>query len=459
MALAVAQSKFLATPGGSGPFTITFSSALTAGNTVYLFVMGSYFNGTLPSAAWTLESTNGPGGATGTQYLLSRTVQAGDGTTPPAIMTSTNAGFRIIGIEISGNPSVESIVQSTSASAPIAGPTTAHANDLGLLASGSGAGFGAYTPATGWTSAQNDAGGSTTLDYVAVPIVGTSLTASPSWSVGGTSAHWMSVALTPAAAPKTATGGMAFGGIKFGGAGDRTETATGGVAFGGIKFAASGTDRHTGVGGMHFGGIAIHANAADLGKGPASTLPPSTIQNSQLQPTTWNVPIVDKNTGFPSPEFQRKWQKQFAILEAQAKVNAAVVPKAYNNALVTSALGAAQTYSDSGDTATLSAANSYTDGKTVTLNGHVVSLGGSLTLTTTDIFANWSVSGGVITQSVPGGAASYVVNGETGATLQVNRYSTNANASQVSGRKARGTIASPSSVTQNDVVFQQVGSG
>jgi len=194
--LSVVQSKLVSIGVGSGPFTITFNSALTAGNTVYLFVMGAYSNGSFPSAAWVLESTNGPGGSTGTQYLLSRVVQGGDGTTPPAIMTSTSAGFVIVGIEIAGGPpQVENIVQSTSTSAPIAGPTTANNNDLGLLASGSGSGFGTYTPASGWTNDQNNGGGSTSLDHIAVPTSGTSLTASPSWSAGGTSGHWMSVAL------------------------------------------------------------------------------------------------------------------------------------------------------------------------------------------------------------------------------------------------------------------------
>ena len=194
MALSPGQSKY-AQVTGSGPFSVTFASPLTAGNTCYLFVMGSFNNGAFATSDWTIESTNGPGGSSNTQYLLSRIVQGGDGATPPVFFTSTNAGFRVIGIEISGNPAVESIVQSTSTSAPVAGPTTTHNNDLGLLASGSGSGFGSYTAASGWTNDQNDASGSTTLDHIAVPTSGTSLTASPSWSVGGTSAHWMSVAL------------------------------------------------------------------------------------------------------------------------------------------------------------------------------------------------------------------------------------------------------------------------
>lgn len=103
--------------------------------------------------------------------------------------------------------------------------------------------------------------------------------------------------------------------------------------------------------------------------------------------------------------------------------------------------------------------NSALANSSVTLNTHSLSLGGTLTLSTTDIFADWSVSGHTLTQSAVGGNALYVLQGETGAQFQVTRYSTNANASQVSGRKARGTIAAPTVVAQNDIVFQQVGSG
>jgi hypothetical protein len=194
MALAVVQSKFVNIGSGSGPFQITFTSSLTTGNKCYLFVMGAYFNGGF-TAGWTIESTNGPGSSSATQYMISRTVQGGDGTTPPAFLTSTNAAFRIIGIEISGGASIEAIVQNVSTGAPVAGPTTTHNNDLGLLASGANGGFGSYTPSAGWTNDQYDTGGSTILDHIAVPSSGTSLTASPSNTVGGTTGHWMSVAL------------------------------------------------------------------------------------------------------------------------------------------------------------------------------------------------------------------------------------------------------------------------
>lgn len=37
----------------------------------------------------------------------------------------------------------------------------------------------------------------------------------------------------------------------------------------------------------------------------------STLTN-KVNPLAWNVPIVDTKTGFPSPEFQRKWAQQAA---------------------------------------------------------------------------------------------------------------------------------------------------
>lgn len=207
MALAVVQSKF-ASVGTSPPYQITFNSALTAGNICYLFLYGSLNTASLNTTDWTVESTNGPGGGTGTQYLLSRVVQGGDGATPPVFATGTVASFAVCGIEISGSPLVEAIVQSTSTSAPIAGPTTANNNDLGLLASGGGSGFGGYTPSAGWTNDINDGAGSTSLDHIAVPSSGTSLTASPSWAAGGTSGHWMNVALKINAATNVSLTGV-----------------------------------------------------------------------------------------------------------------------------------------------------------------------------------------------------------------------------------------------------------
>lgn len=83
-------------------------------------------------------------------------------------------------------------------------------------------------------------------------------------------------------------------------------------------------------------------------------------------------------------------------------------------------------------------------------------VGMGLTIGGTEL-AWFTASGGVISRD--GGALSLTLQAEAAATLLVVRYSTNANAPQISARKARGTIASPATVVQNDIVFQQIGSG
>ena len=139
------------------------------------------------------------------------------------------------------------------------------------------------------------------------------------------------------------------------------------------------------------------------------------------------------------------------------------------------ALATAEAYSDAGDATTLASAhtfsanganltagtvpNSALANSSITLNTHSVSLGGSLVLTATDIFADWSVSGHAITQAAVGSAASYTIQGEGSTIFIASRYSTNANGAQFSARKARGTISSPSAVVTSDFVFQMIGSG
>lgn len=161
-------------------------------------------------------------------------------------------------------------------------------------------------------------------------------------------------------AARAGTGGLAFSGVSFSGAGHRSESGSATLAFAGVSFAGVGSAKHTGAGAMHFAGITLSATGADLRRAPSSNIA-TTLQNDKLQQLTWNIAAVDPNTGFPTPEFQRKWQKQFSILEAQQKINAAVVPKAYIDAQITSALGAAQTYADGKANAALAAAEAYTD--------------------------------------------------------------------------------------------------
>lgn len=448
--------------GSSGhPGTVQFGGAPLAGHSLVAFLSWLDGSATDPTigGSWTQWESVTQG--TGHQMFgLARDV-SGDTDVLAAISTAGATFWALYVVEVGGMTGVfntdklQSLkgAESSAATVTTSTDTTTGANQMVLTA------FSEYNSST--LLAQTGA------DYLVAPNIANStdyggaalaftFKASGASSVSsvwtkGTSAHktaYIQLRMGSGASTETATGVMTFGGIAFRAGAARTETATAGMAFGGIKFAASGTDRHTGVGALAFSGITIKANASDLGKGPSSSLP-ATIQNNQLQPTTWNVPIVDKNTGFPSPEFQRKWQKQFAILEAQAQVNAAVVPQSYIDSRITAAILAAEQYAD-------------------TLVGSHIAAGGAtgnplIKNSNTDYDTTWesnAVFGSIgLTLGAAGAGYSLAVQGEAGTVITATRYSSNANGPQFSARKARGTIASPSAVVLNDVVFQQIGMG
>ena len=37
------------------------------------------------------------------------------------------------------------------------------------------------------------------------------------------------------------------------------------------------------------------------------------MAKAAVNPLTWNVMLIDPKTGFPTPEFQRKWQQQAGV--------------------------------------------------------------------------------------------------------------------------------------------------
>jgi hypothetical protein len=120
-----------------------------------------------------------------------------------------------------------------------------------------------------------------------------------------------------------------------------------------------------------------------------------------LEPLQWNVSIVDPRTGFPSPELQLKWRKNFDIINAQAKVNVAITSKSYIDSHDASTLAAAAAYADSlvtGGTVTSVALSLPTE---LTVSGSPVTVAGTLsaiwqTQTANLIFAG-PTSGGVAT--------------------------------------------------------------
>lgn len=140
-------------------------------------------------------------------------------------------------------------------------------------------------------------------------------------------------------------GVLAFGPVRFAGTTHKVETGSGAVAFGPVKFNAAGTDTkiERGVGVLAFTGFAIHALGADLGKIPASGVTAAKAVASQtLQPLTWDVPVA-LNNGAPTPEFQRKWQRNINIFNAQLKVNSTITSQGYIDAQDKATLAASQT--------------------------------------------------------------------------------------------------------------------
>jgi hypothetical protein len=158
------------------------------------------------------------------------------------------------------------------------------------------------------------------------------------------------------------TGTLAFSGIAFAGVGTGEHTGTGVLAFGGINFTASGVAANIGTAALHFAGISIVGVGFDTGLAPSPVVPGvKEAAKKNLQPLQWNVSIVDPRTGFPSPELQLKWRKNFDIINAQAKVNAAITSKGYIDAHDASTLAAAAAFTSAAQAAAIVAAEAYTD--------------------------------------------------------------------------------------------------
>jgi SPRY domain len=89
----------------------------------------------------------------------------------------------------------------------------------------------------------------------------------------------------------------------------------------------------------------------------------------KLQPLSWDVPIVDYKTGFPTPEFMRKWAQQFAI-------NGVIPAFPSVGILVQSVLGTFTARSITGGTGiTITNGNGAAGNPTVTLADTVVAPG------------------------------------------------------------------------------------
>jgi hypothetical protein len=192
-ALAVVQSGFH-TSTFVNPHAV-LPGAPTIGNLIVCFYAQNT-TATL-SADWTQFAINGLGSGHDSMYGVYRYAQSGDGATLPDFNTDSGNIVRVLATELSGVSGVfasdfDSYV--TASASPIGPLTTTNPNELLILASTEGGGFGSYTPSTGWTNQLTDGGGSSTLDDVQEPSASTAVTATPSWSIGGTSGKWIMAA-------------------------------------------------------------------------------------------------------------------------------------------------------------------------------------------------------------------------------------------------------------------------
>lgn len=189
---------------------------------------------------------------------------------------------------------------------------------------------------------------------------GWTLGAASSTETGTASLAFGPLAFNGAGSVAHAAGGtLAFGPLRFTAAGQAIVTGTGALAFGPLRFVGAGVAGHLATVALHFGAIKFLAIGANTGTSPSPTNP--VVENNsalnELQPLTWNVPIADKNSGNPTPEFQRKWQKQFDVIKKQFTINQTIVPQSYIDAAVNQATNVALTSS----AAAQAAAIAYTD--------------------------------------------------------------------------------------------------
>lgn len=177
--------------------------------------------------------------------------------------------------------------------------------------------------------------------------VGMSISGASSTEIGSAALAFGSLAFAASGIDSQVAGvKLAFGSLKFAAAGTAIDTGTGALAFGPLKFASAGFGGRFGPAVLSFGGIAIAAFGLNAGVAPSSVnAVVAANQLDQLQPLTYNVQITDPN-GYPSPEFMRKWQKQFDIIRKQLLINGTIVPKSYIDAQDIKTLGAAIAYTN-----------------------------------------------------------------------------------------------------------------
>jgi hypothetical protein len=377
MALAVVQTKSVIN-GFATPATPALTSTPTVGNLIIMHVHCNVAAASIVvnTSKWTdfkdaIVST--------TQYgmALYRYVQAGDTTALPNPWTVGTTYSAIDMFEISGvsgtfatdhlSTTENALANATGSLAPTNISTTT-ANALALVGFGHYDGNSNPTLSSGWSldEAQHNSGnfGSVAAGHQAIASSGTSVGVTATDSQANNPTDIFLTILQVPAGGETGTADMAFGGIAMSGAGTAAQAGTGTLHFGPLGFTASGSVLlPSGHAAMSFGGPKIFGFGADTGISPSPDNPVVADNSAlnELQPLTWNVPISDKNSGNPTPEFQRKWQKQFDVIKKQFTINQTIVPQSYIDQSVANSLNVAlQAVS-----AAQIAAQAYVDGRLV----------------------------------------------------------------------------------------------
>lgn len=382
MSLAIVQST-TSIRGFAIPAGPTFSGAPGVGNLIIVFLHTNILTSviTVNTAKWT--EVGRAGDATRTyEMMLYRYAQVGDTATLPALWTADTTYNSIDAYEISGVsgvfandvPFTDITATASSVSSMTSNTLTATKNGtIALMGGGQYNGANNPTLSGGWTvdGAQNNNVnyGSTAGGHQTGVAATTAISVTINF-IGSSAPNGLSLALVQVPSPvETGTASMLFGGATFAAAGiDARVHGDVSMLFGGIVISATALKyAHGGPGTMTFGGIGIVALGADLGPGPSPVNPVvAKLKNFGIQPLTWNIPIADHKTGWPTPEFQQKWLKQFNLIITQAAINGTIVPKSYIDQAIANALTAAMQYTNNQAAVTLAAANAHADAGDVT---------------------------------------------------------------------------------------------
>lgn len=176
--------------------TVVLGSAPSVGNLVIAFV--AYGGSAAWHNGWTQFAPASAPAGSNALFGIYRYVQAGDTATLPTFNADAGGIVRATAMEItsvSGTWATDFDTYVTASNTPVGPLTTGAPSELLLLASGFGSGFGSYTASAGWTNDQDDGSGSTTLDNFTEATMGTGVSASPTWSAGGESGHWIMMGL------------------------------------------------------------------------------------------------------------------------------------------------------------------------------------------------------------------------------------------------------------------------